>query len=360
MALFYNIKNKPFQYFLCVFSVVSSAFILSFFIDIIGYRTVALFLLFIVSMLAIFCDVYPVLTAAVLSALLWDFFFIPPHHTFHVNNAEDALMLIMYFIIALLNGVLTTRIRRVEMLSGVKEKNISSINLYNTLFNSIAHELKTPISTIFGSTENLLDNTDKLNEAHKKMLIAEIHQASERLNNLVGNLLDISRLEAGYIHIKKDWCNINELVFSVIESLQRNIVKHKVKVEIDEQLPLVKIDYGLMEQVVSNIVQNATLYTVENTSITIQVSVIENELKIRIFDNGSGVPDNEIDKIFDKFYSIKGKTINRTGLGLSIAKGFVEAHNGIIKAYNNEFGGLTFDISIPLSNNEIMNINTIE
>jgi two-component system sensor histidine kinase KdpD len=246
------------------------------------------------------------------------------------------------------------------MLSGEKEKNLNSILLYNTLFNSIAHELKTPISTIYGSTDNLLNNSDKLNEAHKNMLISEIHQASERLNDLVGNLLDISRLEAGYIHIKKDWCSMNELVFSVIDSLQRNLVKHRVKVEIDDQFPLVKIDYGLMEQVVSNIVLNATQYTAENTAITIQVILVENNLKISIFDNGSGVPDNEIDKIFDKFYSIKGKTINRTGLGLSIAKGFVQAHNGIIKAYNNEYSGLTFDITIPLSNNEIMNINTIE
>ena len=360
MPVFHKIRKKSYQYLLSIFSIIITSVICYCVSDYLGYKTVALILLLVVSLSAIVLDVYPVLVAATLSALIWDFFFIPPHYTFHIDNPEDALMLIMYFTIALVNGVLTTRIRKYEKLTQLKEDKINSIKLYNTLFNSISHELRTPISSIYGSTDMLLNNEGNLTEENKTSLISEIHKASERLNRLVGNLLNISRLETGHISVKRDWCNLNELITSVINSLEQELKSHKVRVDIDEQFPLVKIDYGLMEQVISNIIFNASIYTVENTVITIE-SIINNQyLVILISDNGLGIPENEIDKIFDKFYRLKGTSTNGTGLGLSIAKGFIEAHNGKIKAFNNTLKGLTFEIKIPLANNERMNINSVK
>lgn len=360
MTFLKKIKSKFQQYFISILTILSTSFACYFISDFVGYRTVALVLLFVVSLLAILLDIIPVLLAAVLSAMIWDFFFIPPHYTFHVNNTEDALMLLMYFIIALVNGVLTTRIRRAEKLSQIKEEKLNSIKLYNTLFNSISHEFRTPISTIYGSTDNLLHNGENLNDEIKLKLTAEIHKAADRLNRLVGNLLNISRLEAGYMNIRKDWCNMNELVHSIIISLEENLRKHKILIQIDEQFPLVKLDYGLMEQVMANIVYNASVHTTDNTEIKIQVNLENYHLLIMISDNGSGVPEDEIDKIFDKFYSIKGTDAGGTGLGLSIAKGFTEAHNGKVRAFNNKNRGLTFEIKIPLSGTEIMNLNTIK
>ncbi|MBI5219935.1 MAG: DUF4118 domain-containing protein [Bacteroidia bacterium] len=360
MAIFYKIKSKPYQYLVSTLSIIITSFICYLISDYVGYRTIALVLLFVVSLSAILFDIIPVLIAAVLSAMIWDYFFIPPHYTFHVDNTEDALMLLMYFIIALVNGVLTAKIRKIEKLSQQKEEKLNSVKLYDTLFNSISHELRTPISTIYGSTDNLLNNQANLNDENKIKLITEIHKASERLNRLVGNLLNISRLEAGHISIKKAWCNVNELIHSVINSLEQELQKHKIKIAIDEQFPLVKLDYGLIEQVIVNIVYNASIHTVENTIIAIEVKLDHNTLVILFSDNGSGIPDAEIDKIFDKFYSIKGTSISGTGLGLSIAKGFIEAHNGKIKAFNNEFKGLSFEIKIPLTSNEIMNLNAFK
>jgi len=303
--------------------------------------------------------VIPILIAAILSALILDYFFIPPQFTFQVDKTEDSIMLLMYFIIVLINGVLSTRIRKYEKLSQLKEKKINSIKLYNTLFNSISHELRTPISSIYGSTDILLNNQGNLTEENKINLISEIHKASERLNRLVGNLLNISRLETGHISVKKDWCNINELITSVINSLKEELKDHKVRIVIDEQFPLVKLDFGLMEQVISNIIFNASIYTVESTVINIETILDSHNLVILISDNGLGIPENETDKIFDKFYRLKGTSTNGTGLGLSIAKGFIEAHNGKIKAFNNKLQGLTFEIRIPMSANEIMNINSV-
>jgi len=360
MPISYKFKSKPIQYLISIFSIIITSVICYFISDYIGYKATALVLLFVVSLLAILFDVIPVLIAAVLSAMIWDFFFIPPHFTFHVDNTEDALMLLMYFIIALVNGVLTTRIRKIEKLSQIKEEKLNSIKLYNTLFNSISHEFRTPISTIYGSTDNLLNNRENLSDDNKLKLISEIQKASVRLNRLVGNLLNISRLEAGYLNIKKDWCNINELIHSVINALEEDIRKHQILTEIDEQFPLLKLDYGLIEQVISNIVYNALIHTNEDTIITVKVHFVNNILVITISDNGSGISESEVDKIFDKFYSIKGTEIKGTGLGLSIAKGFIEAHNGKIRAFNNEFKGLTFEIKIPLLLNEIMNLNSIK
>ncbi|OFX58283.1 MAG: histidine kinase [Bacteroidetes bacterium GWA2_30_7] len=340
-------------------TIITTSLICYLISDYIGYKTIALVLLLVVSLLAIILDVIPVLLAAVLSALIWDYFFIPPHFTLHVDKTEDALMLIMYFIIALVNGVLTTKIRKIEKITQLKEEKLNSIKLYNTLFNSISHELRTPISTIYGSTDNLLNNQKNLSEENKINLITEIHKASERLNRLVGNLLNISRLETGHISVKKDWCNVNELIPYVINSLEQELKNHNIKILIDEQFPLVKLDYGLMEQVISNIVYNASIYTVENTIITVDIKLVNNNLTIIISDNGSGISDDEIEKIFDKFYRIKATSANGTGLGLSIAKGFIEAHNGKIKAFNNELKGLSFEIKIPLATNEIMNLNSI-
>jgi len=359
MSIFHKIKNKPTQFLVSTITIITTSLICYLISDYIGYKTIALVLLLVVSLLAIILDVIPVLLAAVLSALIWDYFFIPPHFTLHVDKTEDALMLIMYFIIALVNGVLTTKIRKIEKITQLKEEKLNSIKLYNTLFNSISHELRTPISTIYGSTDNLLNNQKNLSEENKINLITEIHKASERLNRLVGNLLNISRLETGHISVKKDWCNVNELIPYVINSLEQELKNHNIKILIDEQFPLVKLDYGLMEQVISNIVYNASIYTVENTIITVDIKLVNNNLTIIISDNGSGISDDEIEKIFDKFYRIKATSANGTGLGLSIAKGFIEAHNGKIKAFNNELKGLSFEIKIPLATNEIMNLNSI-
>jgi len=360
MTIFYKIKSKPSQYFVSVISIIITSFICYIISDYLGYKSIALVLLLIVSLLAIVFDFASVLIAAILSALIWDYFFIPPHYTLHVDTTEDALMLIMYFIIALVNGVLTTKIRKIEKITQLKEEKLKSIKLYNTLLDSISHELRTPISSIYGSTDNLLNNQKNLTEENKVNLITEIHKASERLNRLVGNLLNISRLESGNIKIKKDWCNVNELISVVISSLEQELKKHKVEILIDEQFPLLKLDYGLIEQVVINIIYNASIYTAENTTIKCEIKIENYNFIILISDNGCGISEDEIGKIFDKFYRIKRTSTNGNGLGLSIAKGFIEAHNGKIKAFNNELKGLSFEIRIPLISNEIMNLNTIK
>jgi two-component system sensor histidine kinase KdpD len=304
-------------------------------------------LLVTVSILAMFLDIVPVLAAAILSALIWDLFFIPPRFTLTVGTPEDRLLLLMYFIIAMINAVLTNKIRRMEKDVEAKNEKEKSVKFYTTLFNSLSHELRTPITTIIGSVDNLQANSPRLSEKDKADLLSEISVASFRLNQQVENLLNMSRLEAGVLNIKKDWCDINDLIYKTLQRLESNLQKYKVAVDVPENLPLFKLDFGLMEQVVYNLIINATQHTPEDTLITIQADCITDKLVMIIADNGSGFPEPEIDKVFDKFYRTKGSLPGGTGLGLSIVKGLVEAHSGSIKLENLPVRGSKFTIEIP-------------
>ena len=303
-------------------------------------------LLVTVSILAMFLDIVPVVTAAILSALIWDLFFIPPRFTLTVGAPEDRLLLLMYFLIAMINAVLTSKIRQMEKEVKTKNEKEKSVKFYTTLFNSLSHELRTPITTIIGSVDNLQENSPRLSEKNKSDLLSEISVASIRLNQQVENLLSMSRLEAGVLNIKKDWCDINDLIYKTLQRLESNLQKYKVEVDVPDNLPLFKLDFGLMEQVVYNLIINVTQHTPEDTLITIQADCIKDKLVVTIADNGFGFPEQEIDKAFDKFYRIKGSLPGGTGLGLSIVKGFVEAHNGSIKLENLPLRGSKFSIEI--------------
>lgn len=314
--------------------------------NLIGYRVVAFMLLVTVSILAMFLDIVPVLTAAILSALIWDLFFIPPRFTLTVGTPEDRLLLLMYFIIAMINAVLTNKIRRMEKDVKAKDEKEKSVKFYTTLFNSLSHELRTPITTIIGSVDNLQANSPRLSEKDRSDLLSEISVASLRLNQQVENLLNMSRLEAGVLNIKKDWCDINDLIYKTLQRLESNLQKYKIAVDVPEHLPLFKLDFGLMEQVVYNLIMNATQHTPEDTLITIQADCIRDKLVMVIADNGFGFPEQEIDKVFDKFYRTKGSLPGGTGLGLSIVKGLVEAHSGSVKLENLPVRGSKFTIEI--------------
>jgi two-component system, OmpR family, sensor histidine kinase KdpD len=343
--LFYRWGVKR-QYVISILSICAIALVGFSLHDLIGYRVVAFMLLVGVSIIAMFLDITPVLVAAFLSALIWDFFFIPPRFTLTVGTGEDRLLLLMYFIIALINGVLTTKIRQMEKEVKARDEKAKSVKFYNTLLNSLSHELRTPITTIIGCTDNLQNNSPKLSEKDKRDLLSEISLASLRLNQQVENLLNMSRLESGVFQIKKDWCDVNDLIYKTLQRLDLKLHKYKLLVDIPEQLPLFKLDFGLMEQVIYNLVLNVTQHTPENTQITIQADCVRDHLVLTIADNGKGFPEKEITKVFDKFYRLKGASTGGTGLGLSIVKGFVEAHGGTIKLENMPVLGSKFTIEI--------------
>ncbi|RAW02157.1 sensor histidine kinase [Pseudochryseolinea flava] len=339
--------NRRTQYFVSIGTIVLFLGIGFLVQDYVGYRVIALVLMLAVSVLAIFLDIVPVLLAASLSALLWNFLFIPPRFTLAVGDAEDRLLFVMYFVIALINGVATYKIREMQKVIRRKEARADAVKFYNTLFNSLSHELRTPITTIVGAADNLQAANTQLTEKDKQELIGEISIAGLRLNQQVENLLSMSRLESGFLQLKKDWCDVHDLVYKTIGQLEIPLQYFKVAVFIPETLPLVKLDFGIMEHVLFNLISNAANHTPVDSKITIQAAVENDQLVMIVADNGPGFPQDEMDKVFDKFYRLKDAKPGGTGLGLSIARGFVEAHGGTITLENLPVCGAKFTIHIP-------------
>jgi two-component system sensor histidine kinase KdpD len=312
-----------------------------------GYRVIALVMLLAVSLLAVMLDILPVLVAATLSAFIWDFFFIPPRFTFHVNTTEDLILLIMYFVIALISGVLTNRIKRMEEVARKKEEKVKSLKLYDTILNSLSHELRTPIASIIAATDNMQAGKHYLPERTKDELIDEIAKASFRLNEQVENLLNMSRLDSGFIKPKMDWTDITELIYDVVRKTESNGIQQKIAININPDLPLVRTDKMLLTQVMYNLLSNATRYTLPGSLINIIAKVHTDILQIVIEDNGPGFPPDEIGDAFDKFYRLRSSKAGGTGLGLSIAKGFIEVLGGTITLENVITGGARFMIQLP-------------
>ncbi len=496
--------SKLRQYLIPAFYVILTSVICYLLKEFTGYQVVSLILLFLVSILAVFYGTGPILLAAALSAMIWDFFFIPPPFTFHIGEPVDVLMLIMFFTIALLNGILTSRIRRQEkkirireertqalyeitrelsMTSGIREvagvavryiqkyfrldcalilKNeinqlenslmnntdmvlsendfsianwvfrhslkagkhtdtlpsteytiypLTGINdnigviavkhevvltqgedqfweallsqisgkfereflrnaakktyllnesekLYKTLFNSISHELRIPVATIMGASDSLL--TQSYPDETKRKLYGEINTASVRLNRLIENLLNMSRLESGRISSRPDWCDVHDLANKLANNLMAELTPFRFSIVIPAEMPLVQIDFGLMEQVLHNLILNATQNAPAGTNIRLKFFYDNGFLTIQVMDRGKGFPGDELNSVFNKFYRGKESAAGGTGLGLSIVKGFVEAHQGTVQAENRQNGGALFTIRIPSKASEINTINKLD
>jgi two-component system sensor histidine kinase KdpD len=324
--------------------------------DLIGYKSVALILLVAVSINAILFDIAPVVLSAFLSAVVWNFFFIPPVLTFHIGSTEDGLLFFMYFVIASIHAVLTYKIRQVEKKERDEEEKIKTIKLYNTLLNSLSHELRTPVSTILGAVDTLKESRDRLSDANQAELLSQIDIASIRLNRQVENLLNMSRLESSMLKLNLNWCDLNDLVNSTVHKLEAYSTHHHIVFGANDRLPLFKIDAGLIEQVVHNILYNALLYTPPSTTVTVTLGYEHEACVIRIADNGPGIAHADQQFVFDKFFRVAHTRSGGSGLGLSIAKGFVEAHNGSIQLLNGAEPGAHFVVTLPVETSFVANL----
>lgn len=344
------------QLLLSMLSVCAIAIACHFLSEYMGYRVVAFVLLITVSLIAMVFDILPVLLSAVFTALVWDYFFIPPHFTLQVASAEDAILLSMYFVIAMVNAVLTYKIRQVEKIARQKEEKAGAVKLYNTLLNSLSHELRTPIATIIGATDNLQANSVKLTAQNRFDLVKEISKAGLRLNQQVENLLNMSRLESGFVQPKKDWCDLNETIHNIVKRIEEDNISQKISININADIPLFKLDEGMLEQIIYNLLINATRYTAPHTQIDVIAMCYADMLQVTIEDDGRGFPEEEIANVFDKFYRLKDAQTGGTGLGLSIVKGFTEAMAGTVNLANRTSGGARFTINIPAETSYLKNL----
>ncbi len=224
-----------------------------------------------------------------------------------------------------------------------------SDRLKSTLLSSVSHELRTPLATIKASVTSLLSDTGDIDEGSRRELLAAIDEETDSLNLLVGNLLDSSRIEMGALRPQRKWNSLDEVVRGVIHRMRQVLQRHRVVLEIPQDLPLIPVDYGQMEQVFTNLLSNSVKYAPENTEIRICArQESDRQLLIQVTNQGPPVPEEHLERIFDKFYRVTAADrITGTGLGLSICKGLVEANGGKIWAENGP-DRFIFNILLPL------------
>jgi two-component system sensor histidine kinase KdpD len=217
------------------------------------------------------------------------------------------------------------------------------------LLNSISHDLRTPLVSIMGALSSLLQDSSLLDAEMRKELLKTAYEDSDSLNRLVGNLLDMTRVEAGTLKINAKPCDLRDVVGTSLQALKDKLEKRNVRINISQNMPEVPMDFTLMMRVFVNLVDNAVKYSNQDMPIEITAEPSESEVKIEVKDKGFGIPEEDITHIFDKFYrAVKPRQVTGTGLGLSICKGIVEAHGGRIFAENNSDKGATLTVILPL------------
>ena len=221
-----------------------------------------------------------------------------------------------------------------------------SDRLGRTLLNSVSHELRTPLAAIATAVDSLR-GTGSLTPAQAN-LSAEIHAALFRLNRVVQSLLSAARIQSGQVRPKMDWCDLADVVRAVLLELEPVLKTHRVERDIPAGLPLVRGDFVLLQQAISNLLVNAAIHTPKGTTIQISAEVSSSEAVLRIADNGPGLPADQLDRIFELFHRLPGAKPGGTGLGLAIVKGFVEAQGGRVQAANRTGHGAEFSIFMPV------------
>ncbi|GAC1641871.1 MAG: DUF4118 domain-containing protein [Herpetosiphon sp.] len=226
---------------------------------------------------------------------------------------------------------------------------IETERLRNSLLSAVSHDLRTPLATITGASSSLMQDDERYDAATRHLLARQIYEESDRLNRLVSNLLDMTRLESGAMHITKNWYPIEEVVGAALTRLEEGLRDHPVKLSLPAELPLLPLDDVLMEQVLINVLENCIKYTAPGTPIEIKAEFTQGSVVIEVADRGPGLEPGSEARIFDKFYRVAHDAGSPgAGLGLAISKGIIAAHGGWIEARNRSGGGTAIVWSIPI------------
>jgi two-component system sensor histidine kinase KdpD len=496
-------RQRLFGQYLVVGWVIAGVTLIGFLLQrVLNYHAIALVYLFAVVVLGVFVGRGPVLLAAALSALLWDFFFLEPVETLWIAHFDDAMVLGMYFVVALVLGQLTARIRAqekeerhgqeratalyvltrelaeakglddlmeraVSRLGGMFEARVAVVlpepghepgrrshaagtlelaerdmeaadwvfrhgqaagkftghladrealyvpmavgagpvgvialrlshafpptlhqwqmmeaaaqhvamayeehrlqemlerarllaeseRLSKTLLNSMSHEIRTPIAAITSAVGELQVEPPGASplSGPQRSMVGEIQEAAERLNRVVGNVLEITRLESGTLKPRTEVCDVNDLVHVAVKETRKQLARHRVTVEGLPGVALAPLDYVLTQQALTNLLSNAAFHTPPGTAVAVGARMEPGWLALWVADRGPGVDAEALPRVFDKFYRGPGAAAGGTGLGLSVVKGLIEAQGGRVTAENQPDGGAVFTIRLPVGEGE--------
>ncbi len=321
--------------------------------------TVSLSLLLIVLAAATFFGRNPALLASFVAMLCLNYFFIPPVYTWTISDPQNLVAWTAFTITALVAGELSAYARRrareserlyEELQSAFKtateaEALKQSEKLKSALLDAVTHDLRTPLTSIKAAVTTLLDSegghrTIELNGEGRAEFLAIINEETDRLNGFIEGMVQLARIEAGSAKASGNFSNVEEIIMIALERAEPVLAKNRLTVNLQKELPLIRVDARAIAEVVYNLVENAAKYSDAGTMITITAASHGNSVLISVMDEGKGIPAEMRERVFDKFVRLDGEHTDGLGLGLAIARGIVEAQGGkiAIKAGANEVG----------------------
>jgi two-component system sensor histidine kinase KdpD len=284
----------------------------------------------------------------VLGVVAYDFCFVPPYLTLGVHEQQYLVTFAVMLATALTISTLTHRVRQQTEAARQAWERAETEFLRNTLLSGVSHDLRTPLAAITGAASSLIETGDHLPPAARAEMLDTIYSEAERMERLIHNLLDMTRLESGGLVVRKEWQPLQEVVGSALRHLDRRLRGRPVKIDIPEGLPLVQIDAAAIEQVLVNLLENAVIHTPTGTGIDVRARDGDGEVVVEVSDRGPGLPPGTERRVFEKFFRASPPESRRgIGLGLAISRGIVEAHGGAITASNRDVGGAVFRFTLP-------------
>jgi two-component system sensor histidine kinase KdpD len=358
----------------------------------INSTTVALAFLLVVLFVALFWGSRPALLASVVAAVCFNYFFLPPLYTLTIAHPQNWVALIVFFTTAMAVGQLSALAKqraeeaeqaRSEIESLYRQLQVAfeqasqaealkqSEKLKSALLDAVTHDLRTPLASIKASITTLIDEAQgrteddqpvSLDAASRFEMLEIINEESDRLNRFIGGLIEMARIEAGELGLRRRWGPIDEMVSAAIARADPVTQRHFVRIDIEKELPVVRVDERAVSEVVYTLVDNAAKYSPEGSSIRINARRAGEEvIQVEVEDNGCGIPPEFRERVFEKFFratrdgDITTHQPSGTGMGLAIAKGIVEAHQGKIWIEPGTGGkGTRVVFTLPIGDEEIV------
>lgn len=288
--------------------------------------------------------------AAFIGTIAVNYAFTFPYFAVNFAIPVNLISAIIMIAIAVLTSALTTKLKQHEAMKAESEKERMRANLLR----AVSHDLRTPLTTIYGSSTTLLENSDALSDEQKEKIVAGIKEDSEWLVRMVENLLSVTRIDSGNVKLIKTPTVLDELIDSVMLKFRKRYPSQTVAIDIPDTMVIIPMDAILIEQVLVNILENAVQHAAGMTSLKLRVFTLGNQAIFEIKDNGCGIPPKRLESLFTGYYAsedgIADSKKKNAGIGLSVCATIIKAHGGTIKAENVKSGGAVFRFALETEN----------
>jgi len=291
----------------------------------------------------------PTILATILGVAAFDFLFVPPQGTFTVDDVQYLLTFAIMLTVGLIISALRESVRRQAGAQAKLELRAETERVRSALLASISHDLRTPLAVMSGASSTLAERGERMGAEERAALARSVFDQARDMSERVAKLLDMTRLEAGAIELERDWDSLPDIAGAVLRRLADRTATHRVVVDLPDDLPLLRVDATLIEQVLANLLDNAVRHTPAGTVVQLRARRGDREVVVSVEDFGPGLPDQDIERLFDKFHRAAAEgTPAGMGLGLSICRAIVVLHGGRLWAERIAGGGLAFRFTLPV------------